>query len=81
MSVGAQAWTHTTVLLDEAVTALRKAAIRDPFRPEVYLALGRLHVAQGDKTEAVQAFRRCLRLEPLNATARKAIEELSASLL
>jgi spermidine synthase len=65
---------------DEALAALRKAAFRDPFRPEVHLALGRLYVAQGDQTEAMQAFRRCLRLEPLNTTARKAVEELSASL-
>jgi tetratricopeptide (TPR) repeat protein len=65
---------------DEALAALRKAALRDPLRPEVYLALGRLHMAQDDKTQALQAFRRCLRLEPLNTAARKAVEELSASL-
>jgi tetratricopeptide (TPR) repeat protein len=65
---------------DEALTALRKAALRDPLRPEVYLALGRLYTAQDDKTQALQAFRRCLRLEPLNTAARKAVEELSASL-
>jgi spermidine synthase len=66
--------------LDEALAALRKATLKDPFRAEVYLALGRLHMAQDDKTQALQAFRRCLRLEPLNIAARKAVEELSASL-
>jgi superkiller protein 3 len=65
---------------DESLAALRKSTLRDPFRPEVYLALGRLHMAQGDKTQALQAFNLCLRLEPLNTTARKSVEELSASL-
>jgi cytochrome c-type biogenesis protein CcmH/NrfG len=37
-------------------------------------------MAQDDKTQALQAFRRCLRLEPLNIAARKAVEELSVSL-
>ena len=65
---------------DEALAALRQSTLVDPFRPEVYLALGRLHTAQGDKAEALEAYRRCLRLEPLNIAARKAVEELSASL-
>jgi spermidine synthase len=65
---------------DEALAALGKATLADPLRPEVYLALGRLHAAQGDTAEALQAYRRCLQLEPLNTAARKAVEELSASL-
>jgi tetratricopeptide (TPR) repeat protein len=65
---------------DEALAALRQSTLVDPFRPEVYLALGRLHTAQGDKAEALEAYRRCLRLEPLSTAARKAVEELSASL-
>ena len=65
---------------DEALTALRAASLKDPLRPEVFLALGRLYTARNDKTEALQAFRHCLRLDPLNTSALKAVEELSATL-
>jgi len=66
--------------VDEASTALHTASLKDPSRPEIWLALGRLHALRSDKAEALQAFRRCLRLEPLNTAARKAVDELSASL-
>lgn len=65
---------------DEALGALRAASLKDPFRAEVFLALGRLHSARGDKLEALQAFRHCLRLDPLNTPALKAVEELSVSI-
>ncbi len=65
---------------DEAWTALRTASLKDPFRPGVWLALGRLHALRGDAAAALEAFHRCLRLEPLNTDARKAIEEVSATL-
>jgi spermidine synthase len=66
--------------LDEALAALRAASLKDPFRAEVFLALGRLHTARGDKTEALRAYLHCLRLDPLNTPALKAVEELSTSL-
>ncbi len=65
---------------DAAWASLHTASLKDPSRSEVWCALGKLDALRGDTAAAMQAFHQCLRLEPLNAAARREIEELSASL-
>jgi tetratricopeptide (TPR) repeat protein len=62
--------------LDEALTALRAAALNDPLKAEPRLALGRLHAMRGDTRDALREFRHALRLDPGNAAALRAVEEL-----
>lgn len=64
----------------EASASLETAALKDPLKPEPHLELGRLYAMKGEKKRALQAFRRALRLDPANAAALRAVEELSASL-
>jgi spermidine synthase len=64
---------------DEALAALQTAALKDPVKAEPYLAMGRLHTLRNEKAEAFQAYRQALRLDPLNTSALRAVEELLAA--
>lgn len=65
---------------DEAASALRMAALEDPSNPDPQIELGRLYNLRGEKIKALEVFRRALRLDPLNASTLRAVEELSAAL-
>jgi len=65
---------------DEAASALQMAALEDPTKPDPHLELGRLYNLRGEKIQALEAFRRALRLDPLNTSTLRAVEELSAAL-
>jgi spermidine synthase len=65
---------------DDAATAFQAAALRDPMKPEPLLELGKVYALQGDKINALEAYRQALRLDPSNVTAFRVVEELAASL-
>jgi Tfp pilus assembly protein PilF len=56
------------------------AALEDPSNPDPQIELGRLYNLRGEKIKALEVFRRALRLDPLNASTLRAVEELSAAL-
>lgn len=66
--------------IDEAATALKTAALKDPRKAEPHLELGKVYDLKGEKAKALEAYRRALRLDPLNPLAIRAVEELSAAL-
>ena len=65
---------------NDAATAFQAAALRDPMKPEPLLELGKVYALQGDKINALEAYRQALRLDPSNVTAFRAVEELAGSL-
>ena len=57
--------------LDAARAAAEQAANMHPHDPIIHLLLGRIHLAQGLASSAVDALRRALRLDPLLAAAHR----------
>ncbi len=55
--------------LERARAAAERAAAVQPHHPSVHLLLGRVQLAAGRPTEAVEELRRALRLDPLAVTA------------
>jgi spermidine synthase len=66
-----------TKRLDEALAALQAAVARTPLQVDPYLVLARLHVARGEREQAGLALQRALHLDPANAAALVALEDLS----
>ncbi len=61
---------------DEAIQALQHAINYDPFMLPVLLRLGNLLRANGDRTQAVFYYKQILSLDPQNAVAHKALDEM-----
>jgi len=62
----------------KAESVARSAAMDDPDNPTVQLLLALIFDKQGKREEALRQYRRVLRLDPANPTARKAQQRLAA---
>jgi Flp pilus assembly protein TadD len=65
---------------DEAFEAYQRAVkIRPELGPDVYIKIGTIHAARGERADATRAWERALELDPNNKTARANLAETGAN--
>jgi len=64
---------------EKAENAWRQALGFEPFDPHAHLALGRIYLAKGQRSEAQKEFDACLLMDPANAEALAGRRKLNES--
>jgi tetratricopeptide (TPR) repeat protein len=66
---------HSRKSITDALRACEEAAREEAFNPDLFLNLGKVYVRSGNRTRALEAYERGLRLDPKHRGLRAALQK------